>query len=570
MAQFNVTVKGVEYEVDAPDENTAWAWANQTHEQEQTAIKEDVAKMREGGAIERVLRGAGRSLQNEYYGLKGLVTDLSPEERKQVAVNKQFLGEDTAGAVGGFGADVASFLLPGGVAGKAVTKGLTMLPKAARAYQGLGAGTRLATQMAGQGALDAALSAAYAPENRGEAATMGGLGSVGGQAAGRFLGRTLSGLVKPSEAAERLMARGIQPTIGQAADQGSMVGRTLRRTEEGAQSIPWIGDIIGSSRNRANKEAMRSAASFSDEALDAYRGVPGVRDLPKNVYGNELLKIVNENASSLYDDALERVGFLQLGGKGKLPKLGGVDIRTFAKREAAAKGIQSNSIVDFIENTIGEKIGSGKIDGRSWKLVDEELGKNAAAFSSSENATDRQLGAVYREVQKFWREWLEDNAPKEISEQLGAANKAWANLLPLEKAASSAAARKSGGVFTGGGLQTAVAGLDKSRFDRASRYNPRPIESFANDASDVLGNTLADSGTANRLMIGGGIGLGVMPFGGLPGYLAATAGTAGAYSKGGQKLLLGNTAKQKAIRDFLRRNNLDPYTGGVGAALTND
>lgn len=34
MATFDVDVGGVTYEVDAPDENTAWQWANQTHSQE--------------------------------------------------------------------------------------------------------------------------------------------------------------------------------------------------------------------------------------------------------------------------------------------------------------------------------------------------------------------------------------------------------------------------------------------------------------------------------------------------------------------------------------------------------
>lgn len=34
MATFDVDVGGVTYEVDAPDENTAWQWANQTHAQE--------------------------------------------------------------------------------------------------------------------------------------------------------------------------------------------------------------------------------------------------------------------------------------------------------------------------------------------------------------------------------------------------------------------------------------------------------------------------------------------------------------------------------------------------------
>jgi len=34
MAKFDVDVQGVTYEVDAPDENTAWKWANVTHRQE--------------------------------------------------------------------------------------------------------------------------------------------------------------------------------------------------------------------------------------------------------------------------------------------------------------------------------------------------------------------------------------------------------------------------------------------------------------------------------------------------------------------------------------------------------
>ena len=34
MAAYEVDVEGVTYEVDAPDENTAWAWANQVHRQQ--------------------------------------------------------------------------------------------------------------------------------------------------------------------------------------------------------------------------------------------------------------------------------------------------------------------------------------------------------------------------------------------------------------------------------------------------------------------------------------------------------------------------------------------------------
>jgi len=35
MAKFAVNVEGAKYEVEAPDENTAWQWAYTTHMQEQ-------------------------------------------------------------------------------------------------------------------------------------------------------------------------------------------------------------------------------------------------------------------------------------------------------------------------------------------------------------------------------------------------------------------------------------------------------------------------------------------------------------------------------------------------------
>jgi hypothetical protein len=88
------------------------------------AVKDDVARMRNQGVIGRAGSGAGASLQNAAYGIKDIFTNLSPEEQRTVAANKQFMKEDTAGKVGGFAADVASFALPGGLAAKGIAKGV--------------------------------------------------------------------------------------------------------------------------------------------------------------------------------------------------------------------------------------------------------------------------------------------------------------------------------------------------------------------------------------------------------------------------------------------------------------
>lgn len=214
-------------------------------------VNQDVAQMREGGALRRGLRGAGASLQNAALGIKDVFTDLSPEEQRTAAANRQFLEEDTAGKVGGFAADVASFALPGGVVAKGLTKGLTMLPRAARAATALGANA----------AVDAGLSAAYSTEDKGEGALSGALGSVGGQLLGRALARTAGGVVRPSAQAQKLMAEGVQPTIGQGADQGSMFGRRVAKLEEAAQSLPVMGDVITNARGRAQRELVQAAAN---------------------------------------------------------------------------------------------------------------------------------------------------------------------------------------------------------------------------------------------------------------------------------------------------------------------
>jgi hypothetical protein len=88
MPTFDVDIGKQTYEVDAPDERTAWAWANQTHQNDEQekkkAVDTEVASMREGNALVRGARGAGASLQNLGYGLKGIVSDLTPEQQQTV------------------------------------------------------------------------------------------------------------------------------------------------------------------------------------------------------------------------------------------------------------------------------------------------------------------------------------------------------------------------------------------------------------------------------------------------------------------------------------------------------
>lgn len=517
------------------------------------AVSDDVAKMLNQGVIGRAGTGARASLQNAMYGIKDIVTDLSPEEQRTILANKQFLEdkENTAGKFGGFVADIASFALPGGVVAKGITKGLTMLPRAARMATGVGANA----------AVDAGLSAAYSTGDRAEAAKSGLLGSLGGQVAGKVLSKTLGGAVKPTDAARRLMDQNVQPTIGQAS--GS---RMLNNIEQAAESVPILGNFITRARTRATEEAMRASTRFSDEAINAYRNVPGVKPIPANATGNELLKVVNENASAVYNDALKKAGYVNVGGD--LPKIDNVDIKQLAYAEAGTRGVDDAAIQRFIDTTIVPKINNGVIDGPSWKRVDSDLGRLAAQFRASQDGDKRLIGETYKQLQIFWRQMLEDRVEPEIAQQIAAANNSWRQMLPLEKAAGYSAARKRNGLFTGGQLQDAVAALDRSRFDRASRYNPDDVARFANDVNEVLGNQLSNSGTADRLMVGGLLTGGGYSLGVLPQLAAGSVATGLGYTRPAQKFLLGGYDYQKALEKALRRKNT--YFGDVGAAYLSE
>ena len=144
-------------------------------------------------------------------------------------------------------------------------------------------------------------------------------------------------------------------------------------------------------------------------------------------------------------------------------------------------------------------------------------------------------------------------------------------MLPLEQAASYSGARGRGGLPSGNELQRAVAQLDRSRFDRGSRYDPNEMARLANDANEVTGNTLGDSGTALRsaamLGLGGGAagGLAILPQAAAT-LAASRAATQFGYSRPVQRALLGGYSRQQAMQDALRR--LSPYAGDIGASFS--
>lgn len=536
MAIFEVEIEGQKYDVDAPDDKTAWAWANQSHLQYRQGVAGDVSRMRQEGALRRGLRGAGASAQNALYGIRGLVSDLTPEQRRQIDVNKQFLEEDTAGKVGGFAADVASFALPGGLVAKGVTKALPMLPRAAQ----------LASGITANAAADAGLSAAYATEDRGQAALMGGLSSVAGQG----IARGLTGVVKPSARAQQLMAEGVQPTIGQAADQGTFVGRRIAKAEEAAQSLPVLGDVITESRGRAQNELVQAAAN---------RAVPpgGTAQVPTREGLDELYKQFNKSYRVLDNFTFKPDPQIEQEV---------LSIVTNPNYRASRETI--DGVLDFFEGNYTKKFQQGPqgvgafLSGEGFKDLDSEIGRRirdlAGDTSREALAERRMLTAIEGSVGR----WRDRNLPAPVVDQLKDTDRAYAAWKRLARAGRYS----NEGDIRPSQLTRAVKAMSKGdEFARGQAF----MQDLT-DAGSILANRVPNSGTADRLAEAGLLtSLARNPAGTTAGVLAAgTIGTP-AYSRAGQRMLLGGYDWQRALQDALRRK-YGTYVGDVSAAMVDE
>jgi hypothetical protein len=243
MPTYDVDVGGKTYEVDAPDANTAWAWANQTHkaagEKRTAAVAADTQKMRDQFKaddanrpwLERAAENLGAGMHSigegarQLGGMVGLGGGVSDEELKESRRIKAQLAEGTSG---GKALQIAGEVLPTMVVpGGAVAKGAGMLPKAWKAAQVI---QRAPVGMAvAEGALAGAGTGALMPTLEDESRLMNAaLGAAGG-GAGTAAGAALPG------ALSRLTQRGRDAAASRKAGAG--VVDELRRTGEAPADV---------------------------------------------------------------------------------------------------------------------------------------------------------------------------------------------------------------------------------------------------------------------------------------------------------------------------------------------
>lgn len=435
-----------------------------------------------------------------------------------------------AGQLGNFAGDVALTALPAaGIAGRTaagVRGAASMLPRAAGALT-------TAAPYIGAATAGAVTGAATSPEDLGTGAGMGAVGGAGGEFAGRALARTMGGLIRPSQQAQTLMQQGVQPTIGQAADQTTLTGRAIRRAEDISESVPLVGGIVRNARNRASKEFGQTAFDraiapggvsqpVSREGVDAlgkqFKQAYGVLDnytfAPDRQFEQDILNIVSDPNYRANRDTVD-------------------------------------GVLKFFENNFTKKFQQGPqnvgafLSGDGFKAFDSEIGRRIRDLAGQQGqealAERRILTAIDGALQQYRNRQL----PPAVVEQLTDTDRAYAAWKRIARASKYS----DSGEVTPAQLTRAVKAM--SQGDSYGRG-----QAFMQDLTDpaaILRNRMPNSGTADRVAGMALAGATLNNPAAFAPYAAGAIGLGGLYARPTQRFLLGGYGPQQAMADFLRR-----------------
>lgn len=372
-----------------------------------------------------------------------------------------------------------------------------------------------------------------------------GSGAVGGTAS-YSAGRLLQGRQAPSARPEAvaLSEAGVSLTPGQIA------GGYGQRIEEGLGSIPIVGAQI-------RGQQAEGVASFNRAVANRVLEPLGQRVDDAAPVGRELVDDVYKRIGAAYDAVLPRIQ--AFGPDAQF----GQDLIA-ASRLATTKSAQDDFSA-ILQNRINPYLQKGAIDGEAFKAIDEQLGFQVRRYLRSADPNHQNLGEALAEAQSAFRGLLSRSNPQ-IAPEVQAADRAYAQYIRMERAASSTGARE--GVFTPLQFNQAVAmtsgGPRRAQYARGDAL----MQDLSDPASVVMPRTLPDSGTTERALIAGALLGGPSALGLGPGAVATGIGASALYFDPVQRLLQAGLLGNRPAMVAGAGRQIAPLGGpGLAAAL---
>ena len=357
------------------------------------------------------------------------------------------------------------------------------------------------------------------------------------------ISRVISPNASTNANVQLLKSEGVKPTIGQT------LGGWANSVEEKAQSLPIVGDAITVARNAAKEQ-------FNEAAINRATSNIGVK---VKGTGNEAVKEAGDQIGNAYNAAKSALGNFAIDGQANAEIS---SLQQMAQQLPSRERGQFHIALSTLKNQLTPQ---GHLLSDGFKTIDSKLGADAAKFMGSNDAYQQQLGSALKQLQTIVTENAKRANPNAAA-AMDAADAAWANLVRVEGAAT--AAKSAGGVFTPGQLMTAVRMGDKSVRDRATARGTALMQDLASAGTSVLGNKVPNSGTADRLMLGGA-GLGTYFVN--PAIPAGLLTGAAMYASPVQSLLRGAVSARpqqaQAVSDMLRQAAPALIPGGAQLGL---
>src|SRR5574343_1671189 len=401
----------------------------------------------------------------------------------------------------------------------------------------------------GIGALHGAGFAALQPVTEGdfaeEKARQIGTGAVVGGVMAPVVGaaaRLISPKASVNPDVKALQQAGVRPTIGQA------LGGHAARLEEKMQSLPIMGDAITAAHGRGVEQLNRAVLN---------RAIAPIGGKVTET-GQEGLRQVRTQLSAAYDNLLPKMSVNTLDNSFVS------NVANLRSMVSSLPAKESKQFDDLLMREIEGRIApNGVLSANNLKQAQAAIREKSITFSKSNDAYQSELGKAFRQLGDELKTLVERSNPQ-YAKELNAINKGWSVYERAKLASQYAGAEK----FSPAQLQRAVKSQDITKGKRAFTEGQAPMQDLSDAAVRVMKNRTPDSGTATRLMYGGGALASGMINPGIP--LTLGAGTL-AYTPALQRLLVGSIVNRpqqtQRLSDLLRQSQPNIAAGAVPAYL---
>jgi hypothetical protein len=411
------------------------------------------------------------------------------------------------------------YQLLGNVLGSAAPASLlARLGTGAKAAMATGAATSVATQPV----LDPEASLVE------EKLKQAGIGAVGGAVGQKVAGAIGKALAPEMSAQERAVREiGVTPTVGQS------LGGTTRKVEDFVAGVPGLGEFVKDAKLRAidqwNKGTLNKALS----------NLPDDIKVPEGVFGGEAVAFANQAISKSYDDLYGKMSFTL--GKNTNDKL--VSLTQSKALTPDQQTIVQKALDSFLYSKLDTPLAGSTlmnappklstVDGATMKGIESDLKSYAYSLlkkNQGQTADDIKAGeALLDVVGTLKKDFYKQNAKQVNVKDLLKLDKAYAQMNVI----TDASARAEAGIFTPSQLMQASKSNARKVSTRAFGEGRAVLQQDAQAAKEILGD--GKTGIASRIGGLGAAGVGIAA--GIGPSAAVIGGTAGIYSKTGQKLI---------------------------------